>query len=607
MPKVFVGASLANDPHTEGLFKVQRIAKRAGIQCLILPPSPNLEPLLHAIKEVNPSHIGLSYRMSPEKGVDALASTLHILKTQGMLFQSASLPRKFGFAALPETIARVRSSAASFPVSLSLFSQTLSPFERMEGVLDYFDIHDDLRASILETLRSELFPKGIPELDQMAQYVLEGELYRDESPLPIPGSAAQRHLPTRMSESTLPLLRTHYGVPSNTIDATVEGIKTLAEARVIDEISLGSSDLSQRYFGNPEAFQNKKNDGGVPYKDADDLRQLFEATRRGNYPSIKPYAHVAGITEFIETCLQTGMLIGAHQAIPLFWFNELDGRGDMSLEESLHEHIAAVQVLAQKGIPVEMNDPNHWSSRWAHDTIIVTDYALITAVMNRCSVADMIFQFQLNKPVETGDFADLAKMTAALQLIDAFKGTAQVWRETRTGIEYFVPDPETSRFQLARATLLQMILAPHMIHLVSYCEASHAATADDIIESSQIVRRAARVFAQNKEVLLPYKEDEVVVDRREDLLREARYLLKQIAALDPNAAADTMDLSALANPTVLKRAVEKQYMSAPGLVHPNYPYPPFVTQPAAYGFFDVYAPDSKTPLTEKERLERLQG
>ncbi len=88
---------------------------------------------------------------------------------------------------------------------------------------------------------------------------------------------------------------------------------------MVDEISLGSSDLSQRYFGKPEEFKIRKNDGGVPYKDYNDLVKLFQATRQGNYPSIKPYAHVSDILNFIDICIKAGMLIGAHQAIPLFF------------------------------------------------------------------------------------------------------------------------------------------------------------------------------------------------------------------------------------------------------------------------------------------------
>ncbi len=74
-------------------------------------------------------------------------------------------------------------------------------------------------------------------------------------------------LPYRSIEAKRPpLIRTHLGIPSDSIAPTVEGIKILANAKVVDEISLGSSDLSQRYFGKPEEFKIRKNDGGVHIK-----------------------------------------------------------------------------------------------------------------------------------------------------------------------------------------------------------------------------------------------------------------------------------------------------------------------------------------------------
>src|SRR5262249_44640951 len=312
---------------------------------------------------------------------------------------------------------------------------------------------------------------------------------------------------------------------------------------VVDEISLGSSDLSQRYFGDPGAFLGRKNDGGVPYSTFEHLVELFGASRRGNYPGMKPYAHVVNLVPFIDTCLRAGMLRGAHQAVPLCWFNELDGRGLTPVRESIREHLAAVRELAQRGIPVEMNDPNHFSSRWAHDTIVVADYALITAVMLAQGVTDLVLQLQFNKPRETCDHGDLAKMLAGLdlagELVAGAGSGARLWRETRTGIESFDPDPDAARHQLARSTFLQLIVQPHVIHLVSYCEAMHAAGVNDVIDSSLLVRRCVRVFRQHANELLRLRQDPVVVQRRAHLVDEARITLRHIAALDCGTAPDS--------------------------------------------------------------------
>jgi len=377
---------------------------------------------------------------------------------------------------------------------------------------------------------------------------------------------------------------------------------------VIDEISLGSSDLSQRYFGKPEEFARRKNDGGVPYKTFDDLVELAEATQRGNFPSVKPYAHVVDLVGFIDTCINAGMLTGAHQAIPLYWFNELDSRGPMTVPESIREHLAAVRRLAQLGIPVEMNDPNQWSSRWAHDTLICADYGLITAVMLSAGVRDLVLQMQFNKPRETGDLADLAKMTASLELANELlpRGSdrPRIWTQTRTGVGYFDPDPDTARFQLARSTFLQMMISPHIIHVVSYCEADHAATVKDIVESSKLVRRCVRIFKQHEPELTKYLRDPMgdaspVVERREFLLKEARFLLQSIARLgqgsdivrpvsrDVDGSNLRLLVPSLARARTLTEALRRGYLAAPGIFHPAYPAGRrLTTGPTQNGFID---------------------
>jgi hypothetical protein len=607
--------TIGDDPHNQGLFRVWRMAHKAGINCHVLPPGPSDEEILAHIERLDPLFIGFSYRLSPEVGVREMTRLLELLHREGLLKQKQrEVKRKIALAGLPETMRAMKERQHSLPCEIWTMPQDDDRIRGANRVLTFLEITDPLREQIIDDLRSELFPPGISVLDELAREVLASDAYKEEPPLPIPSKAAQRSYIQRIRESTMPLLRTHFGIPHHTIRPTVEGINRLAQERVIDEVSLGSSDLSQRFFGKPEEFVKRKNDGGVPYQTAADLSELFEATRRGNYPSIKPYAHVVELVDFIDICLQTGMLIGAHQAVPLYWFNELDGRGPMTVPESIREHIAAVRKLARCGIPVEMNDPNQWSSRWAHDTIICADYALITAVMLASNVQDLVLQMQFNKPRETGDFADIAKMMAGLELAQSLASASahkpQIWRETRTGIDYFDPSPQIAKYQLARSTLLQMILQPHIIHLVSYCEADHIATADDVIDSSKLVRRAVRIFGQHAPDLLRYREHPVVVQRRVHLLEQSQYLLRKIAQLNDSKLDMNQALSSLvphlASPHALSAALEQGYMSAPGIFHPRYQARKFTsTGPTKYGFIDCFNPKTGEILTELERLNLL--
>jgi hypothetical protein len=307
------------------------------------------------------------------------------------------------------------------------------------------------------------------------------------------------------------------------------------------------------------------------------------------------------------------MLTGSHQAVPLYWFNELDGRGPTPVRESIREHLAAVRELARRGIPVEMNDPNHFSSRWAHDTIIVVDYALITAAMLANGVKDVVLQLQFNKPRETSDHGDLAKMLAGLDIAGrmADDAGARLWRETRTGIDSFDPDIDAARHQLARSTFLQLIVDPHAIHLVSYCEALHIAAVDDVIDGSKLVRRCVRIFRTHAGELLRLRHHPLVAERRAQLVAEAQVTLRHIAALDggrPPATDATPSslIQRLADPDVLFRALETGVLSAPGVFHPEYRAARnVVTAPVAHGFIECLDPETGAVRRETQRLAAL--
>jgi hypothetical protein len=62
----------------------------------------------------------------------------------------------------------------------------------------------------------------------------------------------------------------------------------------------------------------------------------------------------------------------------------------------------------------------------------------------------------------------------------------------------------------------------------------------------------------------------------------------------------------LADPFILEAAVKHRFMAAPGLVHPDYPYPRLVTRPSRHGFFDVYEEEGVQILKEAERLSLQQ-
>lgn len=605
---IFVATTLANDPHTEGLHNAGKIASLGGVQSVILPPSLDYVAFYDAINKYKPHFIGLSYRQNENVAVEELFKVINYFATTGLVKDTDDV--KIQFAGLPKTIEILKDKIHELPLKVYLCEASPIVLDRITETVDYFEITQD-REKIINSIYAELVPKGIEIFDQLADEAVRNDDYKNEPPLPVPSAKACNDYIARIKEAEFPVLRSHFGIPHNTIIPTVEGIKELAEARALDEISLGSSDLSQRYFGHPEMFETLKNDGGVPYKDFSDLVALYQASRYGNFPGVKPYCHVTNLVEFVDQCLEAGMLKGVHQAVPLYWFNELDGRGPAIVRDSVKEHFAAVRKLAQCGIPVEMNDPNQWSSRLAHDTVIVTSYALISAVMTMCGVENMVLQMQFNKPKETGDYADLAKMSAGLEMARKLslgrKNPASIFRETRTGIESLSADMNLAKWQLARSTFLQMCMNPHIIHIVSYCEANYAARPADIIDSSKLIRRAVRIFRANQEDIMKEVNNPIIKERKEYLINESSYLVNEIAKLNPKYQPCPIENIAqyVGDENVIASSIEKKYMSAPGIVNPKYKGE-FITKPMKYGMINL-VDDYNNPriVTEEERIKSI--
>ncbi len=73
-----------------------------------------------------------------------------------------------------------------------------------------------------------------------------------------------------------------------------------------------------------------------------------------------------------------------------------------------------------------------------------------------------------------------------------------------------------------------MALKPHIVHVVGFTEADHAATAEDVIASCQLAQRAI----DNAVMGLPDMTlDPAIQSRREELVGEARLTLDAICSL----------------------------------------------------------------------------
>jgi hypothetical protein len=394
------------------------------------------------------------------------------------------------------------------------------------------------------------------------------------------------------------------------MEATIEGIEKIADAHALDVISLGIDQDAQENFYHPER-QNprQKGAGGVPVRSEDDYRALYQASRRGNYPLLRTYS---GTDDFIRLAEMYKRTINiAWCAIPLFWFNQMDGRGPWDLEGSIREHQSVMQWYGENNIPVELNEPHHWGMRDSSDVTFVVAAYLSAYNARAFGVKDYIAQMMFNSPPGLSDAMDLAKMLAVIEMItplaltpapSSLAGTRptgrgengfRIWKQTRIGLLSHPLDTDAARGHLAAATYLQMALKPDIYHIFGHTEADHAATADDVIEASKIVRRAI-----NNAMGAPdMTADPAIQKRVKELVKDAKRLLDAIRNLSA-ASSDP-----LTDPATLTLAVTSGLMDAPQLRNNKFGRGEALTR--IVDGASVAADKKGKPISESKRIAKL--
>jgi hypothetical protein len=396
-------------------------------------------------------------------------------------------------------------------------------------------------------------------------------------------------------KAPFPLIRHHFGLP--TMEATKVGIEKIAEARVLDVVSLGTDQDAQENFFHPERQDpRRRGAGGVPVRRADDFRALYAASRRGNYPLMRTYT---GTDDFIPLAeLYVDTIHNAWAAIPLFWFNQMDGRGPWDLEGSIREHQALMTWYGEQGIPVELNEPHHWGMRDAPDVVFVTSAYLAAYNARAFGVRDYIAQFMFNSPPGHSDAMDLAKMLAILEMITPLAGPDfRIWRQTRTGLLSYPVDAHLARAHLATSVYLQMALKPHIVHVVGYTEADHAAIAEDVIESCKLAHRAIENALRGQPDMV---QDSAIQARKQELISEAKVTLRAIQAIAAEGVADP-----LTDAETLAKSVQLGILDAPQLGNNLYACGQVVTRMDERGACVAVDQQTGACLDEVARLARF--
>jgi hypothetical protein len=200
-----------------------------------------------------------------------------------------------------------------------------------------------------------------------------------------------------------------------------------------------------------------------------------------------------------------------------------------------------------------------------------------------------------NSPPSTSDAMDLAKMLAALKMIEPLSGRKfHIWKQTRTGLLSYPIDLYAARAHLATSIYLQMALKPHIIHIVGHTEAHHAATAEDIIEACGIARRAIENALRGAPDMT---SDPAIQAQVDHLVSEANITLQAIQHLGANTGQDP-----LTDPVTLAKSVKSGILDAPQLKNNPFALGQINTR-VINGSCITVNPDG-TPLSEAIRLEQ---
>lgn len=499
-----LGAAIGDCVHVGGVVRFLHLAEQLGYEIRCLGPAVPVAELLAAARDWNPEIVAVGYRLTPESGREVLTHLKQAAADSG------------------EAERRRWVLGATDPVA------------EYAGELDFF----------------EAVFGGSAEFQELVDF-LKGVRTHAEGGMP-PQTLGERIRWKR----PFPLLRHHYGQP--TVAATVAGVQQIAEAGVLDVVSLGTDQNAQEHFFRPDEMDPREHGaGGVPVRSREDLEALRAAARTGNHPIMRCYSGTRDQLKWAAMLHET--IDNAWCAVPLFWYSLLDGRSQRPLVESIPEVQRVMRWHGERSIPLESNESHHWSLRDAPDTVSVAAAYIAAYNAKQAGVKEYVQQMMWNNPPLMSPAMDLAKMLAKLELVESLvDADFHVWRECRAGLTSMPAGFDKAKGHLAASTFLQMAVRPDIVHIVGHSEYHHAATAEDIIDGCHVVRGAIALALQG---LPNMAEDLRVQARKEELVREARLLLSAIESLAPAGVTDP-----LTHAPTLARAVHVGLMDAPHLM-----------------------------------------
>lgn len=527
------------DIHTLGISTVGKMLEDCGYKVIIgdakisfavarISKLDNISLLSSWIHQFGITRLGFSYRLDPVNAQLSFGKIVYLLRNNKLFVDQGGPIRKLYFAGLPEACYLIAQEYnGQFPTFIGDETQLETlvklevPPEKISDRITENSKYDDDRLAIAK------------KIIDSGNY----RLFQREAPLNYPefGSfkdTLAKRISANRKKSTLPLIRVHIGpFQSDYAEAKKEflsWLRSLSSIGLLDIVSVGSSQLSQSDFGSD--WGDRPNGGGVPINSKKDLYDIWNASRP---MLVRTYSATRNIPQMAEVYECTINI--AWHALSLWWFNKIDGRGPNDVLENLKQHFDAMKVIAKHGKPFEPNIPHHFSFRGGDDYTYVLSSYLAARLAKKMGIRYFVLQTMLNTPKYTWGVQDLAKARSLLKLVRELEDHSfTVFHQPRAGLDYFSPDLEKAKIQLAAVTMMMddieplKLNAPDIIHVVSYCEAVKLATPEYIDESIRITLSALSEyrFAKQKGWMDNMITNKDVEEREKDLYYEVKGIVK---------------------------------------------------------------------------------